>query len=284
MAESLTPLRVHLIAGGFPRGSLAGHDIDRARLRILAILETAGPTQTSVSNDYHDLEDWLPKADFLVTYVAGPMPDEAQCKSLRLWLEQGGRWLALHGTSGGKAVPLPDGRPGRTMQRAPHHEVLGGFFLNHPPIRRFRVDVRDPDHPLVAGLPSSFEVDDELYLIELTAPDESEVLLTTSDLPADDPAPRKFGFTYDEDRSVERDGRTRTLGFVRTLGDGAVAYIALGHCHTPTTNIQPWVDTSVDPEGVTPLDFQGPWKSEAFGRLLENAIHWGTQPRVSSDT
>ena len=43
---------------------------------------------------------------------------------------------------------MPDGSPGRMMSRARHHEVLGAFFLNHPPIRKFRVDVRDPDHPL----------------------------------------------------------------------------------------------------------------------------------------
>ena len=56
------------------------------------------------------------------------------------------------------------------MSRAPHHEVLGCFFLNHPPIRAFRVDVRDSDHPLTRGLPTSFEVMDELYLIELLEP------------------------------------------------------------------------------------------------------------------
>ena len=41
-----------------------------------------------------DIGDWLSKADLLITYVAGPFPDEAQCAVLRDWLEQGGRWLA----------------------------------------------------------------------------------------------------------------------------------------------------------------------------------------------
>ena len=39
------------------------------------------------------------------------------------WLDAGGRWLALHGTSGGRAVPIADGRPGRTMSKARHHQV-----------------------------------------------------------------------------------------------------------------------------------------------------------------
>ena len=280
MTQAPAPVRVHLIAGGFPRGSHAGHDIDRARLRILELLARAGPAQTSVSSDYRDLEDWLPRADFLVTYVAGPMPDEAQCRALRAWIEQGGRWFALHGTSGGKAAPLPDGRPGRAMQRAPHHDLLGCFFLNHPPIRRFRVDVGETSHALTEGLPASFDVADELYLIELTAPEDSIVLFSTGDLPADDPAPREFGFTYDDDTSVGDDAKTRPLGFVRELGEGAIAYVALGHCHTPMTNIQPWVDASVDPEGQTPLEFRGPWETEAFGRLLENAVAWGLAART----
>ena len=225
--------RVHLVAGGFPRGSWAGHDIDFVRLQLLERLQRESGAMVSVANDYLDLDSWLPKSDLLVTYVAGPMPDEAQCALVEEWLEAGGRWLALHGTSGGKAVPLPDGRPGRTVARARHHEVLGAAFLNHPPIRRFQVDVRDESHALTRGLPESFEVMDELYLLELLAPDESRVLLSTASLAADDPSPREFGFTYDEDTSVAADGRTRVLAYERRCGQGAVLYIALGPCRTP---------------------------------------------------
>jgi len=60
---------------------------------------------------------------------------------------------------------------------------------------------------------------------------------------------------------------------------GAVAYFALGHCHTPSTNIQPFVDVSVDEQGKTPLQFRGPWETKAFGRLLENGINWGLEGR-----
>lgn len=273
-------IRVHLVAGGFPRGSSAGHDIDYARLRILQLLQENGRVVTSVSRDFNDVEAWLPDSKLLVTYVAGPYPDDRQSQSIEAWLEGGGRWLALHGTSGGRAVPMADGSAGRTMSRARHHEVLGAFFLNHPPIRKFRVDVRDREHRLTRGLPDSFEVMDELYLVELTAPAQSRVLLTTADLDARDPAPREFGFHYGEDTSVGPDGRTRVLGYVREHGAGAVAYFALGHCHTPSTNIQPFVDVSVDPAGTTPLQFRGPWKTDAFGRLLRNGIEWGLESRV----
>jgi hypothetical protein len=272
-------MRVHLVAGGFPRGSSAGHDIDYVRLRLLRLLAEEEGTRVSVSNDFMDLGSWLPGSDLLVTYTAGPFPDDAQSQQLSQWIQAGGRWLALHGTSGGRAVPNPDGSPGRTMSKAAHHELLGAFFLNHPPIRKFRVDVRDAEHPLTRGLPESFDVMDELYLLELQAPDQSRVLLSTSDLAADDPAPRTFGFTYGEDTSAGPDGRTRVLGYERSHGAGAVVYLGLGHCHTPQTNIQPFVDSSVDPGGVTPLSFRGPWETEAFERLVANGIAWGLEAR-----
>ena len=280
MATPPTPPRAHLIVGGFPRGSAAGHDIDFARLQLLQLLHEGGAV-ASVSSDFSDLGSWLPKSDLLVTYVAGPYPDEEECQLLDDWLEGGGRWLALHGTSGGRAVPPLDGSPGRIMSRARHHEVLGAFFLNHPPIRKFRVDVSQREHPLTRGLPASFDVMDELYLIELQAPDESQILLTTADLTREDPAPRRFGFSYGDDTSVGADGFTRVLGYARERGAGAVAYIALGHCHTPATNIQPFVHESVQAEGKTPLQFRGPWETEAFGRLLRNGVEWGLEARRS---
>jgi type 1 glutamine amidotransferase len=281
MSNHQAPARAHVIAGGFPPGSSAGHDIDYARLRILQLLQEDSRALVSVSSDYKDIADRLPKTDLLVTYVAGPFPNDRECEVLADWLENGGRWLALHGTSGGRAVPLPDRTPGRAISRARHHEVLGGFFLNHPPIRKFRVDVRDAEHPLTRGLSASFDVMDELYLVELTATADSLALLSTSDLDAQDPAPRTFGFSYGEDTSVGADGKTRVLGYLRTHGRGAVAYFALGHCHTAATNIQPFVDKSVDPSGTTPLDFRGPWETPAFERLLRNGIDWGLAARPS---
>ncbi|MCH2188098.1 ThuA domain-containing protein [Myxococcota bacterium] len=273
--------RIHLVAGGFPRHSAAGHDIDYARLRLLNALQQHGATTTSLSPDFQDLTEWLPTVDALITYVAGPFPDSDQCNELDRWLQSGGRWLALHGTSGGKAIPRTDGEPGREMLRLDHHDVLGCFFLNHPPIRSFEVDVHDPSHPITRGLDQTFEVMDELYLLEIIDPENSQILLSTTSLPRDDPAASNFGFHYAQDTSIEPDGRTRPLAYLRQRGRGSVVYLALGHCHTPFTNIQPFVDVSVDPDGVTPKLFRGPWETKAFNRLLRNGIHWLTETSLS---
>src|SRR5437763_8055815 len=107
---------VHLIVGGYPPGRPAAHDMDYVRLRLLHELACFEGRHTTVSSDYANLDRWLPPADLLVTYVAGPVPSEEDHVHLRSWLEAGGRWLALHGTSGGKAARVErDGRRARLM-------------------------------------------------------------------------------------------------------------------------------------------------------------------------
>lgn len=267
------PTRVHLIAGGYPPGSFAGHDMDYVRLRLLGMLQENPHLLTTTANDYSDIAKWLPGTAFLITYVAGPYPTDEQNDVIRKWIEDGGRWLALHGTSGGKAVPMGENRYIRKMVKGKYHETLGAFFLNHPPVRKFRVEVADSSHPLTEGLPKSFEMMDELYLIEVQDLARCRVLLTTE--LANDPSPQGFGFVYDRDTSLLPDGKTRVLGYTRDLGKGGVTYIALGHCHSPLSNVQPFVDASVEASGTTPKTFRGSWETREFDVLLRNGIRWG---------
>jgi len=271
--SQMKPVRAHVIVGGFPPGSPAGHDMDYARVRLLELLQNSPYAAATVANDFADVSRWLPGSRLLLTYVAGPFPNEEQNETILRWLEAGGRWLALHGTSGGKAVAVNESRRGRKMVKGPHHATLGGFFLNHPPVRRFRVDVVDREHLITTEMPPSFEVTDELYLVELQDATTCHVLLTTE--LEKDPSPPGFGFVYDRDTALQPDGKTRVLGYTRDIGRGAVAYIALGHCHSAGNNVQPFVDASVDPSGTTPKIFRGAWETAPFERLLRNAIKWG---------
>ena len=116
----------------------------------------------------------------LITYVAGPYPDTAQTSAIREWLEGGGHWLALHGTSGGRAERVEGSRSRRTV-KSEHHALLGGFFLTHPPICEFRVEVKAADSPLTRGLGKSFVVEDEPYFVELQDPGSTEILLRSRD-------------------------------------------------------------------------------------------------------
>lgn len=255
--------RAHLVAGGYPAGQSAGHDMDYARRRLLDLM---ADWQTTVSSDFQDLEKWLPQCSLLVTYVAGPFLTPEQADVVDGWVASGGRWVALHGTSGGKAARMPDSNR-RQMVKQEHHRALGAFFLNHPPLSEFEVAVSPGE--LTTGVPTSFTVRDELYLIEVQDPD-AEILLTTK--MAKDPSPPGFGFYYDKDTSVLDDGETRVLGYQRRVGEGRVIYYALGHCHNPNTNMQPMVDASIASDAKTPSVFLGPWESPAYAQLLKNAI------------
>jgi hypothetical protein len=259
--------RAHLIAGGFPPGSAAGHDHDYARLRLLGLLAERD-VPASVANDFSDIEKWLPVTRLLITYVAGPYPDAAQCRVLRHWLEAGGHWLGLHGTSGGRAERVQGTRQRRTV-KAEHHAVLGSYFLTHPPICRIRVDVSDTEHPLTSGLPTSFEVEDEPYFIELQDPGSTRILLTADYGPS--AVSPSIGTLYAADTSLQPDGSTRVLGYTSKVGNGGVTYFALGHCHNPAIRAA----RIADPADTTPATFRGAWDSDAFIALLRNAIAWG---------
>jgi uncharacterized protein len=259
--------RVHLVAGGFPPGSVAGHDHDYARLRLLGLL-AGQDIPASVANDFSDVEKWLPVSRLLVTYVAGPYPDAAQCRAIQGWLEAGGHWLGLHGTSGGRAERVEGMRQRRTV-KTEHHALLGSYFLTHPPICRIKVEVNDPEHPLTRGLPESFEVEDEPYFVELQDPDATRILLTADYGPG--AVSPSIGTVYARDTSLQPDGRTRVLGYVRQIGNGGVAYFALGHCHNPAIRAARAADTA----DTTPPIFRGAWESDAFIALLRNAIAWG---------
>lgn len=260
-------LRAHLVAGGFPPGSSAGHDHDYVRLRLLTLLYDAG-VQSSVASDYADVDKWLPVSRLLITYTAGPYPNAAQCTAIGRWLREGGHWLALHGTIGGRAERVEGQRQRRTV-KTEHHELAGSRFLIHPPIRRFRVDVRSADHPLTRGLGAAFDIEDEPYFIELQDPDAVHVLLTADYGP--DAAPPALASLYPSDTSLQPDGRSRVLAYVRRLGQGHVTYIAFGHCHSPAAR----ADRNDDPS--QPATFRRPWENEAFITLLCNAIAWRGQ-------
>jgi uncharacterized protein len=266
MADN-TPARAHLVAGGFPPGSLAGHDHDYARLRLLELLLEA-EVPASVANDFSDIEKWLPLSRLLITYVAGPYPDVAQCRAIRDWLEAGGHWLGLHGTSGGRAERVAGMRQRRTV-KTEHHALLGSRFLTHPPIQPIRVAVKDANSPITRGLGASFVVEDEPYFIELQDRDATQILLT-ADYGAAAVSPA-IGALYPADTSLLPDGKSRVLGYLRPVGRGGVAYFTLGHCHNPAIRAL----RAPDPADTSPPTFHGAWEAAPFLALLRNAIAWG---------
>jgi hypothetical protein len=78
---------------------------------------------------------------------------------------------------------------------------------------------------------------------------------------------------YGTDTSVQSDGKSRVLGYTRRVGDGAVTYLALGHCHNPYSRMGRTAGGGSEQVAT----FRGPWESGAFSTLLSNAVGWATR-------
>lgn len=247
MSASDGPLRALLVCGG------KYHDFDFARLELLKLLAENPAVRTRVAEDYRDL-DAIAAADFLVTYTCDVRPTEAEQRALADFVEAGGRWLALHGTNSVMEF-TPDGVA--SLRSHPLlMQTLGSQFLAHPPIRRFRVRVSQPDHPLVAGI-SDFEVEDELYLSEYHG--ENEALLETR-------------FTGDVPGFVERgwpDDAARLVMYLHRVGRGAVLYNTLGHCRG-RYDMRPVMD-------VYPRVERCAWNEPIYYELLRRGLAWASR-------
>lgn len=230
------------------------HDIDFARLELLKLLAEDPRVRVRVFEDYANLEA-IREASFLVTYTCEVIPSVEQQASLREWLEQGGRWYALHGTN--SVLRFLDNGLVDTPDSAPQFmEMLGSQFASHPPIGSFRVDVAQPEHPLVAGI-EPFEVTDECYLMDMKA--EVDVLLDTG-FEGETP-----GFVRDQWQYARH-----PVLYQRRLGKGCVLYLTLGHCRghydlRPLMDFWPQVDRCA-------------WESPVYYELLRRGLNWAVQP------
>ena len=81
-----------LVAGG------KYHDIDFARLELLKLLAEDPAIRVRVFEDYENLAA-IEAADMIVSYTCDIVPSLPAQEGLKRWLERGGRWYALHGTS-----------------------------------------------------------------------------------------------------------------------------------------------------------------------------------------
>ncbi|MEZ5498770.1 MAG: ThuA domain-containing protein [Steroidobacteraceae bacterium] len=231
------------------------HDMDFARLELLKLLAEHEQIRVRVAEDFSNAAA-IRASNCLVTYTCNVLPDEAGEAALRAFLETGGRWLALHGTNSvlkwsreHKAWDAPRTAPG-------FMQMLGSQFIAHPAISPYRVEISDPDDPLVADL-EAFDADDELYLCEYHG-DNHALLHTRFDGVAE-------GF-------VERDwrgGKRQLVLYRRRVGSGEILYCTLGHCRG-RYDMQPLIENY-------PTVERGSWKLPVFYRILRRGIRWAAR-------
>lgn len=233
-----------LVAGG------KWHDIDFARLELLKLLAEDQRVRVRVLEDYSNLEA-LEQADFLVSYTCDVTPSLAEQEALRRYVQGGRRWLALHGTN--SILRFMEDDTIDTPNWAPvFMDTLGSIFQAHPPIAPYRVEPSGVEHPLVEDI-EAFEVEDEQYLVQVTAP--IEVLLDTE---FEGQAGRFRANPWKKDR--------HPVLYLRHLGEGAVCYLTLGHCRGHY-DLQPLMD-------FYPKIERGAWELPVFYELLRRGLRW----------
>jgi type 1 glutamine amidotransferase len=244
-----TPCEVMLIAGG------KYHDIDFARLELLKLLAEDERRRVSVYDNYEGGKNLGPDT-VLITYTCDVIPDAVALKSMRQWLEAGGRWFALHGTnsileftSEGR-VAAPD--------RAPEFMALRGSRVRaQPPSERYTVTIADREHPLTRGL-ADFETLDEQYLSQTAS--GLHVLLDT----------RFAGRTPNFTASEWPDARHPVM-YLNRVGRGEVLYLTLGHCRGHF-DMQPLV-------AYWPNVQRCSWDLPEYYELLRRGVAWATTRR-----
>ena len=95
-------IEVTLVAGG------KYHDIDFARRELLTLLAEHDEFRVRVQPDYEDV-DGITAAEILVSYTCDVRPSENAQRAVRAWVENGGRWVALHGTNAALTLGGPNG-------------------------------------------------------------------------------------------------------------------------------------------------------------------------------
>tara|TARA_A100001037_G_scaffold21377_2_gene17887 strand:+ start:1910 stop:2710 length:801 start_codon:yes stop_codon:yes gene_type:complete len=240
---------VHLVAAG------KYHDIDFARLELLKLLAEHEHIRVTVASDYENA-DQVNNCNFMISYTCDVRPSENAQKFIRKWVEDGGRWMALHGTNSALDMGGPDGVDSPRCFPL-WAETLGSQFIAHPPIAPYSVEISDPSNWLVSDL-ESFETDDELYLCEYHDQENLHTLLHT------DWNGEARGFVESD---WTNDEKRRLVMYLRPLGDGCVLYNTLGHCRghydmRPLTDYYPKIERCS-------------WEIPQYYELLKRGIRWG---------
>lgn len=240
---------VALVVGG------RWHDVDFARLELLDLLAEHDAVRCTVHSDFSEI-DVLAAADAVIAYTCEVRPTAEEALSLTDAVRRGSRLLALHATNSAIDPPEPGGaRIFRTPDVMPEFTaLLGNRFLAHPKIAPARIDVVQPEHPLVRGVPS-FVTTDEIYVMALR--DDLDVVLDT-EFSGDCP-----GFEVSDSGPRAR----HPILYTRHEGAGRVVYFTLGHCRG-RFDVS---DLGIPDLGVVD---RVAWESAEYREVLRRCVAW----------
>ncbi|MBY0373495.1 MAG: ThuA domain-containing protein [Bryobacteraceae bacterium] len=198
-----TPKRILFFShtAGFRHGSI------EVAKRVLAQLSPA-EFQVTSSEDLGMINAAsLRNFDAIFFYTSGELAlTNQQKQDLLNYVRQGGGFGGTH-----SATDCLYGWP-------EYGELIGGYFDGHPWTQRVRIDIEDPEHPIMEGVPNGFEITEEVYQFRAFSRDRVRVLMTLD--------PRSVNLRAN---GVNRTDEDFALAWVHQYGQGRVFYTALGH-------------------------------------------------------
>lgn len=147
--------------------------------------------------------------------TSGDILTEQQRKAFKDYLEQGGSFVGIHGAGG-------DGRYKWSWYA---DTLIGATFTGHtiwPHLQTATVDIADPQHPAMAGLPAKWVTRDEWYSFDKSVRSKGYRVLAT----LDETTYKPRGLLYFSDIAMHTE---HPLIWSHCVGRGRAFYSALGH-------------------------------------------------------
>lgn len=180
------------------------HDSIPAAVSALSELQGAGDYRVEVTDDpTRFMPSELSRFHVVVFLMTtGDVLDQQQQAAFEAWIAAGGGYLGVHSASD-------------TEYDWPFYgDLVGAYFSQHPSIQDASVRLEAPDHPAMAGLPSSWRRRDEWYDFR-TNPRTSATVLATVD---------------ESSYTGGGMGEDHPIVWARTApGSGRALYTAMGH-------------------------------------------------------
>ena len=161
---------------------------------------SAAGFEVKISEDRDDfLAERLNEVDVIVDYTTGGELTDKQASGLLNFIKNGRGFVGAHSA----ADSFHNCRA--------YERMIGGIFLTHPPTIPHRFQVIKAGHPCMQGVPDSFTMPEELYLMDYIG--QFDTLLTT-----------------------DFNSFQLPIAWVKPYGCGRVFYTALGHGKEQTEN------------------------------------------------
>lgn len=180
--------RLLLITGG------QWHPWDACAELAKACIEATGRYRVDVTQDRDALHlDILNNYAGLIIYTQGGHLTKRQAQGMVDFVARGGALIGIHSAAAS------------WKESDAYWHLLGARFIGHGPVCDFRVQVREGGSMITQRI-QSFEVTDELYLLDIADPGTIEVLAT-----------------------AVWQGGVQPIAYTKSHGDGQVFYLAIGH-------------------------------------------------------